>query len=609
MTPSPLPPAPRPRPPHRGISLLLLEQRREWRTTCTMAVLLVAAVVPGVVSPLLVQRLFDRALPAQDVDALLHSVTAIAGLTLLGYVLSWLHEMIAVAQRSRIRYRLARRLLRHLLHLPLTYYHRSDTRHLVTRVRDDVTALEGLLPGALLRAAVDLLRALVFLALLLFIDPGLALGGLALVASLSGGFALAAGSLRRSSRHTLDREATAGAALLDTLGGILTVRTTAQESREGRRVARSLAAAERSRVRRDLLSRTAMSGLGLVGVLGSYGVVALGAYRVMVGASTIGTLFSFFLFLTQLVSAAEGTLSVGPRWQRARAALDRIGELLREPAEPRRQVRRAGARRLHGAVELDAVSLRYGDGPRVLTEVSLTARPGEVVALVGPSGAGKSSLVRLVPRLLEPSAGEVRIDGRPARSYPLAQLRGAVGFVAQEMFLFNRSVRDNIAFAAGGADDEALRRAARQAHAEGFILELPDGYDTVVGERGVRLSGGQRQRLAIAREILRDPPILVLDEATSALDADSEAGVRRGLAALRGRRTLLVVAHRLSTVLAADRIVVLDAGRVRDSGPHDELYARCSLYRRLCDLQLVATGESHGRAGERSGGDQLAVTG
>jgi ABC-type multidrug transport system fused ATPase/permease subunit len=558
-----------------------------------MAGLLILSIPLGLAAPILLRRIFDDALPAGDVRRMLMLGVSTVGLSLLAQVCRYLQGRLALGQRSRARYRLARLQLRHLLRLPLTFFHRHDTRHLVTRMRDDVRALDGLMPDAVLIAAVDAVRSLVLLGFLFVLDSVLALAGLALVVLLLGVLAMTASPLRRRGRDVLERSASTAAALHDLVAGIVTVRTTVGERRELRSAGRGLAATERSTVRRDLMSLEVGNAVALAAVLGTHSILTFGAYRVMRGSSTVGTLISFFLVLTQLVAAAESVLAANPRWQNGLAALDRIAALLAEPAElGGRETRPAagdgtklGARR--GEVDFDRVSLAYGDGPTVLHDLTLRVEGGETVAVVGPSGAGKSSLVRLVPALLRPSGGRVRLGGLPVDEWPLAALRGAVGFLPQEAYLFNRSVRDNIALGAPGADDEAVRRAARAACAEEFILDLPRGYATCVGERGVALSGGQRQRIAIAREILRDPPLLILDEATAAVDAESEARIRLALSRLTAHRTCLLVAHRLSTVLAADRIAVLHRGRLCHVGTHAELLAGCSVYHRLYESQLL----------------------
>ena len=269
------------------------------------------------------------------------------------------------------------------------------------------------------------------------------------------------------------------------------------------------------------------------------------------------------------------------------AAAERAFELLDAPVEV---LDRPQARPVHGfrdAIRFEEVSFAYSGGPPVLRELDLEIRPGEVVALVGPSGAGKSTLADLLPRFHDPSQGRITLDGSDLRDLRLRGLRALFGVVTQETILFHESVRTNIAYAVPEATPAQIEAAARAANAHEFISALPHGYDTTLGERGVRLSGGQRQRIAIARALLRDPPILILDEATSALDTESERLVQQAIDELLHDRTVLVIAHRLSTVRLADQILVLDAGRIVERGTHDELLARGGLYRRLYELQFA----------------------
>jgi subfamily B ATP-binding cassette protein MsbA len=273
--------------------------------------------------------------------------------------------------------------------------------------------------------------------------------------------------------------------------------------------------------------------------------------------------------------------------QQALAAAERVFDVLdleTEQSQNRGTLSLAGISR---AIEFQGVSLRYENQTApALTDVDLTIKPGEVVALVGSSGSGKTTLVSLLPRFYEPTRGGIFIDGLPLTSYELKSLRAHIGIVSQEIVLFDDTVRNNIAFGRFGAGQADVEQAARSAYAHDFILRLPKGYDTVIGERGLKLSGGERQRLAIARAILRDPPLLILDEATSALDTESERIVQLALANLMKNRTTLVIAHRLSTIQNADRIVVLDRGTIVEMGSHDELLSRGGVYRRLHAMQF-----------------------
>jgi ATP-binding cassette, subfamily B, bacterial len=327
-----------------------------------------------------------------------------------------------------------------------------------------------------------------------------------------------------------------------------------------------------------------------------------GAQSVLAGEMTAGTLGQFVLYAVFAAGALSELAQVWGEVSQAAGATERIVELLETepaiaaPARPEPLPRPA-----QGAISFEAVSFAYaGEAGRVLRGVSLTVEPGERVALVGPSGAGKSTLFALLMRFYDPAAGTVRFDGVDLRRADPEEVRARLALVPQEPAIFAASAADNIRFGDPLASDEAVRAAAKAAHADGFIAELPRGYDAVIGERGVTLSGGQRQRIAIARAILKDAPVLLLDEATSALDAESERLVQAALEKLMEGRTSLVIAHRLATVRRADRIVVMDEGRIVEEGDHDSLVARGGLYARLAALQFQ-TGGAEARRAVKSG--------
>ncbi len=565
--------------------------RPERRMGAAVGVLQLLAIPAAVISPLLVKRLYDVHVQQHDVAGFFTVGALVLVLTLAAHGLRLWSELLVLRLQNRVKHRLIRRLYDHVLRLPLGFFHGTETGYVMARMRDDVQALDAVMIDQLVHAGIDALRAALFFGLLLFIDFGLALSGLALLAAVFGAFLLVSRPLRRRNEAAREADAKCSAALHQSLTGLYTVRTGAQERREGRRFGRFLKEALRAVVRRDRLNVSVSYIIGLAVALGMYVIVVIAAYRIMIGRSTFGNLMAFVMYLTYLAGAVGALMNLNVGLQRAFASLERIFRLLDEPAE-RSPPPSPAPPPLRGSVEFERVSFDYGPGAEALREISFRVAPGQVIALVGRSGAGKSTLVNLVPRLYDPSAGEVRADGRPLRDYPLRALRAQIGVVPQDVFLFNRSVRENIAYAAPGAREDAIIAAARHAHADEFITRLKDGYDTLVGERGVKLSGGEKQRIAIAREILRDPAILILDEATSSLDSESEALIRDAVERLKQNRTCFVIAHRLSTVLDADQILVLEKGRVVERGTHAELLGLGGAYRRLYDTQFLAEGEA-----------------
>src|SRR5210317_1224287 len=323
----------------------------------------------------------------------------------------------------------------------------------------------------------------------------------------------------------------------------------------------------------------------ILAALGGGGVVWYGVHRVLSGDMTQGQLFSIVAAIMMMFTPIKRLTRVSNIMQKSVGAAEGVFSLLDEPRDVVDKVDAIEMPRTRGEVVFDNVTFSYGDEP-VLTGFSLHANPGEVIALVGPSGAGKSTAAGLMARFYDPQQGSITIDGYNLCDVSLDSLKKNLAFVDQETFLFSGSIRDNIRYGMLDADDQAVAEAARQAYADEFINKLPGGYDTTIGDRGIRLSGGQRQRLCVARALLKDAPILILDEATSALDTESEAMVQKALVNLMKNRTTLVIAHRLSTIMHADRIIVLDQGRVVETGTHQELLAQGGLYRTLYDMQF-----------------------
>ena len=323
----------------------------------------------------------------------------------------------------------------------------------------------------------------------------------------------------------------------------------------------------------------------ILAALGGGGVVWYGVHRVLSGDMTQGQLFSIVAAIMMMFTPVKRLTRVSNIMQKSVGAAEGVFSLLDEPRDVVDKVDAIEMPRTRGEVVFDNVTFSYGDEP-VLTGFSLHANPGEVIALVGPSGAGKSTAAGLMARFYDPQQGSITIDGYDLCEVSLDSLKKNLAFVDQETFLFSGSIRDNIRYGKLDADDQAIAEAARQAYADEFINKLPGGYDTTIGDRGIRLSGGQRQRLCVARALLKDAPILILDEATSALDTESEAMVQKALVNLMKNRTTLVIAHRLSTIMHADRIIVLDQGRVVETGTHQELLAQNGFYRNLYDMQF-----------------------
>ena len=498
------------------------------------------------------------------------------------YSMSWLGERVVADLRGLVFDR--------VLALPLAWFHERRTGELVGRLASDVTVIEGIVGSELslaLRNGVQLVGGMIFLVI---IDWRLTLLMLAVVPPIVVATVFFGSRIRRMSRNVQDGLAKVSGQVQESIGAIATVQSFVRERLEAERYRVGVEQAFQSTLSLARWRASFFSTATAAGTIAVVFVVWLGGSAMVRGELTKGELGSFFLYTFMVAGSLAEMASLWGSLQRAAGATERLYAIIdtipeiRDPDDPIPLP--AG----HGAIEFHNVGFAYParrEQP-VFRRVSLAVAPGEVVALVGPSGAGKSTVLSLLFRFYDVDAGSVTFEGVDVRKLPLAELRRSLAMVAQEPVLFAGTLRANIAYARDNVSDAAVERAARDANAHQFISQFPEGYDTLVGERGVKLSGGQKQRIAIARALIADPRVLILDEATSNLDAESESLVQQALARLMKGRTTLVVAHRLSTVRDADRILVVDGGEIVEQGRHDELMAKSGVYRRLVEHQVIA---------------------
>lgn len=573
----------------RGLARLLsLVRPHVGRLALATLALLVGSSI-SLAYPQALRLAIDRGIVHGSRETLERIVLGVAALFVVQAVLTWVRAYSVAWLGHRVVADLRRRVFTRLVTLPVGYFHERLTGELNGRVAGDVTSIENALGSELSMALRAVVQAVGATVLVFARFAELALAMLAIVPLLSITLMTFSRRIRRRSRAMSDRLAESSGRSQEALAAITTVQAFSRERAEADAYAGAL---ERAFEEGRALAALRASFMALSGLAG-YAVLAvilyIGGNAVLAHTMSPGSLTEFLVYTVMLAVALASLTELYASLERAAGSTDRLFEILDtesalvEPASPK------PVPDGKGSVALENVTFAYPSRPErnVLSDVTLRVRPGERVAVVGPSGAGKSTLASLVLRFFDPVSGTVRIDGTDVRELSLTDLRSMLAIVPQDPVLFSGTVRENIGYGRDGATMAEIEQAATEAFAIDFIRALPEGFDTRVGERGVKLSGGQRQRIAIARALLRNPRVLVLDEATSALDAESEAYVEAALSRLMEGRTTIVIAHRLSTVRDAHRICVVDAGRIAEEGTHEALMIKGGLYRRLVDRQLL----------------------
>jgi subfamily B ATP-binding cassette protein MsbA len=557
-----------------------------WRLAAALACLLVSVAI-GLAFPQIVRQLLDAAFVDGNASLLDRIALGLVALFAFQALLNFTQVYLLTITSERVIASLRRDLFAHLIRLSPGFFTEQRTGELTSRLSSDTTVLQTVLSYNLSEFARQSLFLIGGVVLLTMTHPRLALTTLAVVPVVIGAALFFGRQLRRASTGVQDRIAEATGSAEEAFSQIRTVQSFTREAEESRRYTAHMAhviaaATDRSRIRATFFGILTFCAFG--------GVVAVlwqGGRLVLEGTLTAGALVSFLLYALYVAGAVGSLGSLFGVYQEAVGAARRTFDLLEtQPTIASPPSPATLSLPVRGEVTLENVTFTYAQSlPPVLTDVSLTIAPGEVVALVGPSGAGKTTIASLIPRFWDVNGGRILLDGHDVRTLALEDLRGSIGIVPQEPALFSGTVRENIAYAVKEdgriPSEDEIRRAASAAHATEFIDRLVEGLDTLVGERGVKLSGGQRQRLAIARVFLKDPAVVILDEATSSLDSESERLVEEAMQELLRGRSTLIIAHRLSTVLRADRVVVIDHGRVVEEGRHSDLLAREGVYSRL----------------------------
>ena len=611
--------------------------RPYWLKASLLVALITLTSLLSLVSPLILRDLLDNALPNRDVARLNWLALGLFGLAALSGLIQVAQGYLSSAVGEGIICDLRQALYAHMQRMSMRFFTHTKTGEMMSRLNNDVNGAQRAVTGTLVNMITNIISLISTLAVMISLEWRLTLVGVIILPLLILPSRRVGSVLRQITRQQMRLRAEMSALMNETLNvsGALLIKIFGRKDDEVRRFAGTAVQVRDISIRSSLVGRWFFMGLGLVGAFGTAMVYWLGGHMVLRGTFTIGTIVAFSAYLTQLYRPLTALTNAHVEFATSLVSFERVFEVLDIPVDVDDRPDAVALEQCRGHIRFKNVSFSYdagqdsavaledverfskagsslvvtksgeearsyritarqggGEPRQVLQAIDFEMQPGQLTALVGPSGAGKTTITYLVPRLYDPDEGCVLLDGHDLRDIQLASLPKHIGMVTQETYLFHDTIRTNLLYAKPDATQEELEGACRAANIHAFIAGLPDGYDTIVGERGYRLSGGEKQRVAIARVVLKDPRVLILDEATSHLDSESEALIQRALERVMVGRTSLVIAHRLSTILSADQILVIDGGRVVQRGTHEALLAQGGLYRHLYEKQFLVAENS-----------------
>jgi subfamily B ATP-binding cassette protein MsbA len=548
--------------------------------------------------PLITRYIIDNVLPHKKIVVLNLLIFSLAGFMLMKGISELLNVYFLSQFRAKVIFDIQIKLFQHVQKLGLSYFKNIKTGYLMSRLSNDVSNLQSLLAGTLLEFLKDGMTFIVGVIIIFIFHWKLALASLITLPLFIYSIHFFSGKIRKKSREIQERIAFVLETLQESLSAIMIVKSFQLEKHETTRLLKRLKDVIKNQIKFNLLTSISSYTTAFIGGIGTLIVLWYGGREIAKGTLTLGTFVAFGAFLANIFGPVQRLMNLNTNVQTSIASLERVFQLfdiipdIIEPYEPKK------FETINGLVEFSEITFYYCSPEPILKNINLIIEPRSIVALVGKSGSGKTTLANLLPRFYDPQQGNIFVDKINIREVRIRDLRKIIGIVPQEPFLFSGSIKDNIKLGKLSASDEEIFEAAKLANADLFIKEFPRGYDTEVGERGAKLSGGQRQMISIARAVIKKPKILILDEATSELDAESERLIQDALLRIWKDRTTFIIAHRFSTILNADKIVVMNNGNILDQGKHYELYRRCEYYRKLCLDQFISQDFAENRNNE-----------